>query len=132
MKTHSDFMDPITDTILYNIDPEIHESMSPDQLLAVRNAIRNIQPRKNPLFNVQGFISLYFVRLYYHVLIGTDQRQASQTVESNRRGLMSSIKNILFLVFVTFCIVSFFVVIFYLFVFVLNPGSTIQHVPRSL
>ena len=62
---NEDYMDPFADRILANIEPEIHRSLSPDQLIAFRNAIRKNRKPKKHFVSIQQSIKLPFIRVYY-------------------------------------------------------------------
>jgi len=97
MEQHTEFMDPVTDVMLNKINPKVHEGMTAEQLLAVRDAIRDVVWKKKHFADFRGVVSLYFVRIYYSFFMGMDRRGGHQTTESERRIASSATKNVIFL-----------------------------------
>ncbi|MGK5092705.1 hypothetical protein WDW89_11915 [Deltaproteobacteria bacterium TL4] len=128
MKKHTEFMDPITDPVLYNIDPEVHDTLSTEQLLAFRNAIRAVIWRKKHLMDFRGILPLYFIKFYYSFFMGLDHRRNSYYFKKDRRFSVSKLKSVLFLLFVSLSILSLVGFVVYLMIYV-APESTLQNYP---
>ena len=69
--------------------------------------------KKKHLADFRGILPLYFIKLYYCVMVGVDIRHQPQNLQQDRRQMISSIKNIRFLIFTFLCILSLMAVILY-------------------
>ncbi|MBF0225109.1 MAG: hypothetical protein HQK76_06610 [Desulfobacterales bacterium] len=89
------------DNVLKNIDPEIFKTFSPIQISEIKKAIypHVSKKKKKHAVDVRGTIPLIFIRLYFVILVGIDQRSSSMKIKADRRLKPSIIGNIIFLIF---------------------------------
>ena len=71
------------DFTISRIDADVRESLTPTQLLAIRDALVANQPFKKHAIDVRGTIPLFFARFYFVVLAGRDKRR--KTVDKEKR-----------------------------------------------
>ena len=93
-------IDAFTSHILNNIDFKVFNSLSPEQLSAIRDAIRAGNPQKKHAIDIRGIINLFFIRYYFVILMGRDRRISREAVEEERRGKMTLLGNVIFLIVV--------------------------------
>ena len=79
------------DFTISRIDPVVRESLSDEQLKAIRNALLANQPFKKHALDIRGSIPLYFAKYYFVLLAGRDKRRRTQQKEMQRhnRGNLS-------------------------------------------
>ncbi len=93
-------IDAYTHHILNNINTEVLNSLSSNQLIAIKEAIRASQPKKKHSVDIRGVINLFFIRYYFIFLMGQDQRISTREIETERRENMALIWNFVFIIFV--------------------------------
>ena len=73
------------DSVVKRIDPKARESLTPEQLLSIREAIHSCRPLEHHPVTVRGTLPLFFVRYYFVFFMGQDRRTSIQKVEIKRR-----------------------------------------------
>ena len=71
--------------VLKNIDQEVINSLTKDQLKAIYEGISASKPYEKHLVDIRGIIPLFFCRLYFVVLAGQDIRPKIRSQDELRR-----------------------------------------------
>ncbi len=93
-------IDAFTHHILDNIDFKVFNSLSPEQLSAITEAIRAGLPQKKHALDVRGTINLFFIRYYFVFFMGQDHRITTEAIEEERRDKVAFLGNMVFLIIV--------------------------------
>ena len=109
------WIDPFSDGIIQKIDPKVRDSLTPAQLVAIKEAIKSRSEPVRPI-DIRGIIPLYFARYFFVVLIGRDRRAAVLRDENFRRRKSSWVNGLVFSFFVACPIV----VIIFFFLYLLK------------
>ncbi|MBI4682243.1 MAG: hypothetical protein HY757_03990 [Nitrospirae bacterium] len=118
-------IDAFTHHILNNINTETLNSLSSNQLTAIKEAIRATRPKKKHSVDIRGAINLFFIRYYFVFLMGRDQRISILEIEAERRENMALIWNFIFIIFV----VSPFILLALIALYFLKIGMGIDIFP---
>jgi len=100
--------------IINKIDPSILNTFTPEQLIAIRQAIEENWPQsKKHLFDIHSSISLIIRRFYFVISLGRDTRheRAGRTVE---RRTKTSPRDIFFSLLTILCFLAFLVFIYWI------------------
>ncbi|MEW6751573.1 MAG: hypothetical protein AB1505_11440 [Candidatus Latescibacterota bacterium] len=80
--------DPVSilaDRVVAHIDPDVLETLSADQLAAIRAAVRTARPLGRHGVDIRVLVPLYFSRYYLVLQAGRDRRSATRRVEERRQ-----------------------------------------------
>jgi len=72
------------DFTMSRIDASVRETMSPAQLLAVREALVANQPFKRHAIDIRGTVPFFFASFYFVILAGRDKRRKTKEKEMRR------------------------------------------------
>ena len=78
-------IDPFSDSVLKNIDSDIKNTFTKEQIDAFISALKSNQQGKKHGVDIRGLISLFFVRYYFVLLMGRDTRCFTSCLENDRR-----------------------------------------------
>lgn len=77
-------LDPFTLNIIERIDPRVRDSLSPNQMEAIAEAIRTSHIAKRHAVDFRARVPLFFARFYIVFLMGRDQRALTRQEERRR------------------------------------------------
>jgi len=93
------------DSVLRRMDPMIMATLTPDQSLALREAIGGAQPQAQHMVDFRGVIPLLLLRLYFVFLVGRDRRGRTSKTEFERRQRSKAVVAALFIAWGLLCCV---------------------------
>lgn len=118
-------IDAFTYHIISNIDAAVLNSLSSKQLSSIKEAIRTHAPQKKHPIDIRGAINLFFIRYYFVLLMGQDQRFSTLEIETERRENVALFGNIVFLIFV----LAPFILLIFILMYLLKMGLGIDLFP---
>jgi hypothetical protein len=83
-KTEKESSEIFADFTMSRIDRHARESMTEQQLIAVRQALVANSPFNRHAVDIRGSIPLFFARFYFVVLAGRDRRRKTREKELRR------------------------------------------------
>lgn len=92
-------VDAYTDSVLRRIDPQVLDSLSPDQLLGIKEGISASKPYSRHPVDWRGVLPTFFARYYFVILMGRDRRTSTikEEIQRKRKGALAG--GALFLMF---------------------------------
>ena len=99
--------------VLKNIDQEVINSLTKDQLKAIYEGVSASKPYEKHFVDIRGVIPLFFCRLYFVVLVGQDTRPKIRSQDELRRSNADLLINTVVLMFLSIPIILFFVLFCY-------------------
>lgn len=78
-------VDAYTDSVLRRIDPEVLDSLSPDQYNGIKEGISASKPYSRHPVDLRGIVPAFFARYYFVLLMGRDKRTVTVKEELQRK-----------------------------------------------
>ncbi len=126
-------IDAFTHHILYSIDFKVLNSLTSEQLSAIKHAIKASSPQQKHSVDIRGIINLIFIKYYFVFFVGRDRRMSTEAIEEERRDKVALFGNIVFFVIVISAFIWIAIILLYVFKTIsgidLFPG---EHLGRIL